>query len=95
MLNDPEYNQRLLDECKRLIAVTDTAIYFPDPISVKITPHTELFRCYGVVITKDDELKLMDPNEEWHGVEVEQKNAGYILQSLFQRLKSNSYRKTA
>jgi len=84
---DKNYNQQLIINIKNLIKVKNKPIYFPKPIIVKTTPHTEIFRCYGIIITMDDELKLMDPAQEWAEIKPEDKNAGYVLQTIFQRLK--------
>ncbi len=89
-----EKNERLIDDCKELIEAVDTAIMFDTPIIVKTSPHTELFRCHGCVVTPKGELKLMDPAMEWHDVQPAQANAGYVLQSLYQRLKTLQMRKS-
>jgi hypothetical protein len=83
-----EYIEELLSKCKALIDEPDTEIYFSDPIIIKPTPHTELFRCYGCVLTDSGALKLMDVEQEWHEVETNQANVGHVLQGLYQRLKA-------
>lgn len=84
---DKEYNQRLLEDCKDLIPEANQACYLGNPIIVKTTPHTEIYRCYGYMITEDGRLLLMDPSEQWDEILPDQANAGYVLQSLYQRLK--------
>jgi hypothetical protein len=81
------YNSKLLSDIKMLIEHPDKPIYFPQPIIVKSTPHTELFRCYGCVLTNNNELKVMDAEQEWSTLEASQANVGYLLQTIFQRLK--------
>lgn len=81
-----------MDSIKELLVVTDTPFLFPDPIVVKITPHIELFRCYGIFISKDGTLKTLNINQEWQQIEPNQVNAGYILQTIFQRIKSMKLR---
>lgn len=93
MHHDPVYNQSLIDSIKLLIGTVDVAQYFSDAIVIKKSPHTELFRCYGCVVTNDGLLKLMDVEEQWHEVEVDQDNVGYILASLQQRLKTIAMQK--
>lgn len=87
MVHDIERNQKLLEDIKRLLVIK-TPIYLTTPIVVKTSPHTEIYRCYGVNLTIDNKLMLMDADEEWHEILPNQVNAGYVLQSVFQRLKA-------
>jgi hypothetical protein len=89
MTHNPEYNQQLIDEIKGLVTPL-FPIHFEHPITVKKTPHHLLFICHSLVITKDNELKLMDGGGLWHETLPDQANAGYVLSSVLQRLKSPS-----
>lgn len=58
-----------------------------EPIKVKSTPHQHVVSIYGAWNTGDG-IWLLDGAGEWHGPLLEtQMNAGYIINSLFQRLK--------
>lgn len=65
----------------------ETEIKFDDAISVKKTPHQELFRCWGASATGDGKLMLMDAEEKWHEVHPSQVNVEYVVASVLQRLK--------
>lgn len=94
MRHNQEYNQQLLETLIGLIEPFDTPILFDSACVVKPTPHAELFRCYGVVKNMHNEVKLLGPDEEWHHIEIHQANAGYVLQSVNQRLKSMNMQKS-
>lgn len=78
---------KLYNSCKQMIVVTDTPIYFCSPIIVKVSPHKKIFTCYGVLLTIKDEIKIYDEVQMWHSLHEVNENSGYILQSLYQRLK--------
>ena len=87
MVHDISRNNELINDCKRLIAVNKTKIFFPIPINVKSSPHTEIMIIYGCEMDLEEHLKVMDINEKWHTLAPEQSNVAYILYSLIQRLK--------
>lgn len=88
MMNDKQYNENLINECKKQIAVNKTPIYFPDPIKVQTTPHVIIMKIYGCVMDLDEKfIKVMDEVERWHILHPAQNNVGFILASLLQRLK--------
>jgi hypothetical protein len=61
-------------------------LYFDSAIEVKISPHSFPFHAWGVCVSPDDALYVMDSNQEWHGVDSEVGNAPLIIGSLYQRL---------
>jgi hypothetical protein len=94
-MEDNLQNQRLLESITRLIAVQDTPIYFPNPVVVKTPAQTELCRCYGAELTHAGELKVMDPEQEWEVVKVDEPHSGAILHSLYHRMKSLAMKSVA
>lgn len=62
-------------------------LYFDTAVEVKLTPHTYPFQAWAVSVSENDELYIMDNNEEWHQLKLEQHNASLVLGSLYQRLK--------
>ena len=62
-------------------------LYFDTAVEVKLTPHTYPFQAWAVAVSEKDELYIMDNNEEWHQLKLEQHNASLVLGSLYQRLK--------
>jgi hypothetical protein len=61
-------------------------LYFDTAIEVKTTPHTYPFSAWGVCVSPDNRLYLMDSNEEWHQVEADSSKAALVIGSLYQRL---------
>jgi len=88
MHHNEQQNQELIGKCIALVGVQDVPLLFDSPVIVKTSPHTELYRCYGCVVTLDNELKLMNVEQQWDDIKPAQANAGYVLQTLHQRLKS-------
>lgn len=62
-------------------------LYFNDAVEVKTTPHTHPFAAWAVCVSTNDELFVMDSDEEWHQVSLEDMNAALVIGSLYQRLK--------
>lgn len=89
MTHNPEYNQQLINDIKAMVTPLFPT-HFEHPIVVKKTPHHLLFTCHSLVVTKDNELKLMDGAGKWHEILPDQANAGYVLSSVLQRLKSTA-----
>lgn len=58
-------------------------LYFGTELEIKLTPHSWPVLMWGVCVSNNDEIYLMDGGEEWHKVEEE-----VILQTLYQRMKS-------
>lgn len=68
-------------------AYPDHRVMFDDAIRVKASPHIALFNCYGACVGPDG-VYLMDGDGLWHGpIKEDQVNAGFIINSLYQRLK--------
>ena len=61
-------------------------VYFNDPVEVKVTPHSYPFAAWAVCASPKDELFVMDSDEQWHQVELEDLNAALVIGSLYQRL---------
>jgi len=87
MMHNKEHNERLISQIKQLVRHKEHPVYFDQPVIVKPTPHNELYRCYGIVHTSSGEVKLMNPEGVWDDINADQANVGYVLQSVFQRLK--------
>ena len=62
-------------------------LYFDTAVEVKITPHTYPFNAWAVCVSPKDELFVMDSDEQWHKVELQDYNAALVIGSLYQRLK--------
>ncbi len=63
-------------------------LYFDTAIQVKTSPHTYPFSAWGVCVSPDNRLFVMDNNEEWHEVTADSGNAVLLIGSLYQRLQS-------
>lgn len=87
-------NEQLLNQCKEIVPEKEKAIMFDSVMIVKTSPHTEICRCYGVVLTNDNELKLMDNDCAWHEVLPNQIMADKVLATLLQRLKTMQLQKS-
>ena len=62
-------------------------LYFESAIEVKTTPHTYPFNAWAACVSPKDELYVMDSDEQWHKVELDDMNAALVIGSLYQRLK--------
>jgi hypothetical protein len=62
-------------------------LYFDTAIEVKVTPHSFPFNAWAACVSPKDELFLMDSNDQWHKVELDDSNAALVIGSLYQRLK--------
>ena len=86
-MQDAEYNSKMIEACKKLIAVNKTKIFFTKPIRI-IRDQRELMVIYGCEMNIDESvLRVMDINELWHGLHPNQANVSYILKGLHQKLK--------
>ena len=76
-------------ECVEIVKnlVGNDYLYFESSVEVKVTPHTHLFSAWAVCVSPKDELYVMDSDEQWHKVELEDYNAALVIGSLYQRLK--------
>jgi hypothetical protein len=77
--------EELINKISYLLT-TDKPVMFDDVLCVKITPHTQLCKLWGVVKGSTGIISAYD-GEKWFSIYPEQANVGYVLQSLYQRLK--------
>jgi hypothetical protein len=79
----------ILQECIEIVKdkVGQEILYFDSAVEVKVTPHTHPFAAWAVSVSPKDELYVMDADEAWHKVELEDTNAALVIGSLYQRLK--------
>jgi hypothetical protein len=79
----------ILKDCVEIIRdlVGHEYLYFDTAVEIKITPHTHPFLAWAVAVSQKDAIFIMDNNEQWHQLEMQQENASLVLGSLYQRLK--------
>ena len=79
----------MFQECVEIIkdVVGNDYLYFENAVEVKLTPHTYSFSAWAVSVSPKDELYVMDSDEQWHKVELDDDNAALVIGSLYQRLK--------
>ena len=77
--------QECVDIVKNLVG--HDFLYFESAVEVKTSPHTCPFSAWAVCASPKDELYVMDSDEQWHKVELEDMNAALVIGSLYQRLK--------
>lgn len=59
-------------------------LYFDDALKIKLSPHSAPVYVWGVCISPDDVLYIMDNNQEWTAIDNDAPKE--IIQSLYQRL---------
>lgn len=79
----------IYQECAEIVKdlVGHDYLYFDTSVEVKTSPHSFPFSAWAASVSPKDEIYLMDSDEEWHKVELEDLNASLLLGSLYQRLK--------
>jgi hypothetical protein len=79
----------IFQECVEIVKnlVGHDYLYFESAVEVKVTPHIHPFSAWAVCVSPKDELYVMDSDEQWHKVELEEYNAALVIGSLYQRLK--------
>lgn len=79
----------ILQECIEIVKdkVGHDYLYFDSAVEVKVTPHTPSFAAWAVSVSPKDELYVMDGDEGWHKVTLEDNHAPMVIGSLYQRLK--------
>lgn len=79
----------LYSECIEIIKdlVGCEYLYFDTPVEVKTSPHTYPFSGWAVCVSPANDLYVMDAEETWHQVELQDVNAALVIGSLYQRLK--------
>jgi hypothetical protein len=72
-------------------------LYFEAAVEVKLTPHSFPFRAWAVCVSPKDALYLMDADEQWHELTINDQNAHLVIGSLYQRLQMmrSSYAKAS
>ena len=80
------YTARLIEDCKNLIVVPKTIIYFILPLKV-VRNCQVLIQIYGVQTSYDGKLLVMDILEKWAEIE-ENDESELILFRLKNKLKS-------
>jgi hypothetical protein len=76
--------QECLDIVKDLVG--HEYLYFDTALEVRTSPHTFPFQAWGVCVSPENEIYVMDGNQDWHKVEPNVGNAYLVLGSLYQRL---------
>lgn len=81
--------KNILQECVEIVRsiAGEDFLYFNDAVEIKLTPHSPSFSAWGVCASPDDRLYVMDQEEEWHQLELEDVNASLVIGSLYQRLR--------
>ena len=77
--------QECIDIVKDLVG--NEYLYFDSAVEVKVTPHSFPFAAWAVCVCPKNELYVMDCNEQWHQVELDDDNALLVIGSLYQRLR--------
>ena len=79
----------ILQECIEIVKdkVGQDYLYFDSAVEVKITPHTPSFAAWAVCVSPKDELYVMDADEAWHKVALEETLAPMVIVSLYHRLR--------
>lgn len=77
--------QECVDIVKELVG--HEYLYFDSAIEVKTTPHSYPFSAWAVSVSPGNDLYVMDSNEQWHQVELDDNNATLVIGSLYQRLR--------
>jgi hypothetical protein len=79
----------IYQECAEIVKdlVGHDYLYFETSVEVKTSPHTFPFSAWAVCVSPKDELFVMDSDEGWHQIELEDINASLVIGSLYQRLK--------
>lgn len=79
----------IFQECMDIVKdlVGNEYLYFETAVEVKTTPHSFPFNAWGVCVSPDDRLYVMDNNQAWHQVELTDSHAALVIGSLYQRLR--------
>lgn len=79
----------IFQECVEIVKelVGQEYLYFDTAIEVKTTPHSFPFNAWAACVSPKDELFVMDSDEQWHQVELNDDNVALVIGSLYQRLK--------
>ena len=76
-------------ECADIVRdlVGNDYLYFDSAVEVKVSPHSFPFAAWGVCVSPKNDLFVMDNNQQWHQVELNDDHASLVIGSLYQRLR--------
>lgn len=76
-------------ECAAIVKelVGHDYLYFDTAVEIKVTPHSHPFAAWAVSVSPNDAIYVMDSDEQWHQLELEDNNASLVIGSLYQRLR--------
>ena len=79
----------IFQECKDIVVglAGNEYLYFDTAVEVKLTPHSFPFAAWAVCVSPANELYVMDSDEQWHQLELDDNNASLVIGSLYQRLR--------
>ncbi|HEY0433345.1 MAG TPA: hypothetical protein VGC95_05705 [Chitinophagaceae bacterium] len=79
----------MFQECVDIVKglVGHEFLYFNTAVEVRTSPHSFPFNAWAVSVSPKDELYIMDGDEQWHKLELQDSNAALVIGSLYQRLK--------
>ena len=77
--------QECIDIVRNLVG--NEYLYFDSAVEVKVSPHSFPFAAWAVCVSPKNELYVMDNNEQWHQVELNDEQASLVIGSLYQRLR--------
>jgi hypothetical protein len=79
----------IFGECIDIVKslVGNEYLYFDSKVEVKTSPHTFPFAAWAVCVSPTDDLYVMDADEEWHQVALDDQKAALVIGSLYQRLR--------
>ena len=79
----------IYNECAAIVKelVGHDYLYFDTAVEIKVTPHSHPFAAWAVSVSPKDEIYVMDSDEQWHQLELEDDNAALVIGSLYQRLR--------
>ena len=77
--------QECIDIVRNLVG--NEYLYFDSALEVKVSPHSFPFAAWAVCVSPKNELYVMDSNEQWHQVELNDEQASLVIGSLYQRLR--------
>jgi hypothetical protein len=80
--------QDLLTECADITVALcgNEPLYFDDPVIVKINPHTNPLYVWAVCVSPEARLLLMNSDEEWHELSLQDTHSDLVVATLYQRL---------
>lgn len=77
--------QEIIETVKGL--VNTDYLYFDTELVIRLTPHTWPLAIWGICVSRDDRIYLMDGGEEWNELCESDLNYDKVLPTLYQRVK--------